>query len=178
DADVGLLALITSRKIMRHMKNLNSLLLSLFLTTTLTTSCRAKTNEIREGSNKLPAATDASTISPTSNMTAPRSGHTATLLPNGQVLIAGGMERNGIFFRSAELYDPITGRFSAASRDMSTQRVGHSATLLPNGKVFIAGGWGNEGVLASAELYDPNTGVFTATGKMSVARGDFTATLL
>jgi hypothetical protein len=178
DADVGLLALITSRKIMRHMKNLNSLLLSLFLTTTLTTSCRAKTNEIREGSNKLPAATDASTISPTSNMTAPRSGHTATLLPNGQVLIAGGMERNGVLFNSAELYDPTTGRFTAAARSMNTQRVGHSATLLPSGRVLIAGGWSREGVLASAELYEPRTGVFTSTGAMSSARGDFTATLL
>ncbi|MDQ6652278.1 MAG: kelch-like protein, partial [Acidobacteriota bacterium] len=82
------------------------------------------------------------------------------------------------FFRSAELYDPMTGRFTAANRNMSTQRVGHSATLLPSGKVLIAGGWSSEGLLASAELYDPSTGVFTLTGQMSSARGDFTATLL
>lgn len=163
---------------MRNMKNLNALLVSFFMVTTLTSSCKGNTHERTEGSDNPAAATDASAISPTSNMTAPRSGHTATLLPNGQVLIAGGMERNGVFFNGAELYDPMTGRFTAADKNMGTQRVGHSATLLPNGKVLIAGGWGNEGVLASAELYDPKTGVFTATGNMSVARGDFTATLL
>jgi Galactose oxidase, central domain len=160
------------------MKNLNALLVSFFMATTLTSSCKGNTHERSEGGDNPPAATVTSAISPTSNMTAPRSGHTATLLPNGEVLIAGGMERNGIFFRSAELYDPMTERFSATSGDMSTHRAGHSATLLPNGKVLIAGGWGNEGVLASADLYDPKTGVFTATGNMSVARGDFTATLL
>ena len=163
---------------MRDMKNLNALLMSLLMTTMLTASCKANTHQVSDGSNQPLPANDASTISPTSSMTAPRSGHTATLLPNGQVLIAGGMERNGVFFQSAELYDPTAGRFTVANRNMSTPRVGHTATLLPSGKVLIAGGWGSEGVLASAELYDPNTGVFTPTGKMSVARGDFTATLL
>lgn len=160
---------------MRH--NLNALLVSLFMAT-VTSNCKGNVHEISEVSNNPPTATEKSAISPTGDMTSPRSGHTATLLPNGQVLIAGGMERNGVFFNSAELYDPTTGRFTAASQKMSTQRVGHSATLLPNGRVLIAGGWGGEGLLASAELYDPGTGVFTSTGKMSSARGDFTATLL
>ena len=163
---------------MRNMKNLSSLLVSLFLGTMLTGSCKGSTFEISEGNSKSLTANDTGPISPTNNMTTPRSGHTAILLPNGQVLIAGGMERNGIYFSSAELYDPMTGKFTAANRNMSTKRVGHSATLLPGGKVLIAGGWSGEGVLASAELYDSNSGVFTPTGNMSVARGDFTATLL
>jgi hypothetical protein len=161
---------------MPHMKKLSSLLLSLFVT--MLTSCQAKPHEISEGINKPPAATDASGIFPTSNMIAPRSGHTATLLPDGQVLIAGGMERNGVFFRSAELYDPSAASFTAAKQNMSTQRAGHTATLLTSGRVLIAGGWSSQGVLASAELYDPKTGMFTLTGSMSSARGDFTATLL
>jgi hypothetical protein len=163
---------------MQHMKHPKALLLSLLMATLLASSCNGSTHELSEASNNPLAATDASTISPTGNMTAPRSGHTATLLPNGQVLIAGGMERNGVFFRSAELYDPMSARFAAASRNMSTQRVGHSATLLASGRVLIAGGWSSEGLLASAELYDPKTELFTPTGSMSVARGDFSATLL
>ncbi|HXL79282.1 MAG TPA: kelch repeat-containing protein [Pyrinomonadaceae bacterium] len=160
------------------MKHPKALLVSLIIATTLTSSCKGSTHESSEPTNNPLAATDASTISPTSNMTAARSGHTATLLPNGQVLIAGGMERNGVLFRSAELYDPTTGRFTAANQSMNTQRVGHSATPLRNGKVLIAGGWSSQGLLATAELYDPGAGVFTPTGSMSVARGDFTATLL
>src|SRR5229473_4959028 len=115
---------------MRYMKSLNALLMSLFMATTLTTSCKGNTNDRSELRDTPLATNDASTISATGNMNAPRSGHTATLLPNGQVLIAGGMERNGVFYSSAELYDPGSGKFNLTKGNMTTQRVGHIAVLL------------------------------------------------
>ena len=106
----------------------------------------------------------------TGDLTTPRLLHTATLLPNGQVLVAGGES-----LASAELYDPPTGMWTAAD-SMANARFDHTATLLPNGQVLVAGG-GFSG-LASAELYDPATGVWTATGSMAIARVSHTATLL
>lgn len=112
-----------------------------------------------------------------SPMLSPRSGHTATLLPNGKVLIAGGMRRNQDFYKSAELYDPATGKFQPAG-EMSVGRVGHIAVLLRTGRVLIAGGWVGGGGTDSAELYDPATGKFTVIAKMTRRRGRPTATLL
>ena len=106
------------------------------------------------------------------SMNSARSGHTATLLPNGTVLLAGG---NGAP-SSAELYDPAAGTFSPAG-SMVAARSGHTATLLPNGKVLMVGG-SNGGALSSVELYDPTAGTFSATGSMSAARYSHTATLL
>src|SRR5215475_10541282 len=79
-------------------------------------------------------------VSPASPMLEPRSGHSATLLQDGRVLIVGGMRRNQDFYRSAELYDPATGNFHSTG-DMKIARVGHAAVLLPSGKVLILGGW-------------------------------------
>ena len=157
--------------------------------------------------------------SATGSMATPRYWHTATLLPNGKVLVAGGTESRGTGHRvaSAELYDPATGTWSAtgshglaradhtatllpngkvlvaggdaavlAPRHGGGVRPGHghlehhrlhgyralrhTATLLPNGKVLVAGGSAADSSLASAELYDPATGTWSATGSMATAR--------
>ena len=118
------------------------------------------------------------TLVPTGNTTTARFSHTATILPNGKVLIAGGMEQNGVWLDSAELYDPARGRFSAIGK-MSVRRAGATATLLPTGKVLIAGGNDGSGKsLASAEIYDPDTNTFSATGNLSFPRAHAIAVLL
>jgi len=116
------------------------------------------------------------TFTPTGSMITSRTGYTATLLPNGKVLIAGGGYPSPTVLASAELYDPASGIFTPTG-DMTTGRAGHTATLLPNGKVLIAGGSTNTSALASAELYDPSTDKFSATGNMAHAGGG-TAVLL
>jgi hypothetical protein len=100
--------------------------------------------------------------------------HTATLLPDGKVLVAGGGTA------SAELFDPSTGLFTLTGR-MMRPRTGHSATLMPNGKVLIAGGEtdpNNYPASGTAELYDPATGTFSPTGVMLQAQWSNSATLL
>ena len=107
-----------------------------------------------------------------------RAGHTATLLPSGKVLVAGGTDGNGYASKTAELYDPQTGAFSSTG-DMSMRRSAHTATLLASGKVLIAGGIDPSGkATAEAEIYDPGTGTFSLTGSMTAASAGHTATLL
>ena len=114
----------------------------------------------------------------TGSLTTARFYHTATLLPNGKVVVAGGQDYSSSnALASAELYDPASGTWTATGR-LATARAYHTATLLPNGKVLVAGGAGNSGILTSAELYDPASGTWTATGSLAAARYGHTATLL
>ncbi len=111
----------------------------------------------------------------TGSLNIARSSHTATLLPDGHLLIAGGSNTNPL--TSAELCDTATGT-STATGSLHTARWGHTATLLPGGKVLVTGGFGETNFLNSAEVYEPATGLWTVAASMHTARYGQTATLL
>ena len=136
------------------------------------------------------------TFSPTGSMRSPREFHTATLLEDGRVLVAGGLTgpaakvAGGVTLASvqtvdtttalasAEIYDPATGTFSKAG-SMGTGRLSHTATRLADGRVLVTGA-GSEGLASttSAEVYDPATDQWSPTGSMAKGRSLHTATLL
>jgi hypothetical protein len=122
-------------------------------------------------STAMPQAAAARTWTITGSLVTGRYGHTATLLPNGRVLVAGG--RGAL--ASAELYNPATGTWSETGV-LNNGRANHTATLLLNGKVLVAGG----GSLI-AEIYDPAGtpgGTWSTTGSLQTGREFHTATLL
>jgi hypothetical protein len=108
----------------------------------------------------------------------PRANHTATLLADGQVLIAGGGAVDGNELNIAERYDPAIGTFSTVPSRMVFPRSAHTATTLRNGKVLLAGGLVSSQPVAAAEIFDPTSGAFTPTGSLLGARSSHTATLL
>ena len=120
------------------------------------------------------------TFKATGNMITPRFDHTATLLPNGKVLIAGGyimcsFPASGpcLGTNTAELYDPVTGTFSATGSMTMTNPTG--GILLPDGRVFFVRG---DGILPSVELYDPVTGNFNMVDITGILTGVYFASPL
>ncbi|HJV33785.1 Kelch repeat-containing protein, partial [Geomonas sp.] len=131
------------------------------------------------------------TFTATGSMTTARWMHTATLLGNGKVLVAGGTADQGpgvegdTALASAEIFDPATGKFSPVTQPMAEARYFHSATLLRNGTVLLAGGQGTGGqILSETELFNPVTNTFAVSGSMMVdpasdtGRWQHTATIL
>ena len=116
------------------------------------------------------------TWSATGSMVAARAQHTATLLPSGKVLVAGGISGSDIV-ASAEIYDPATGKWSPAGNMPNGRRFAQAA-LLTTGKVLVAGGQNYSATLAAADVYDPATNRWSATGRMSTPRLYFVATTL
>jgi hypothetical protein len=115
----------------------------------------------------------------TGTMAQARSGHTATLLPDGRVLVAGGAAPETVpypRFSSTEIYDPASGTWTDGP-PMLRARDSHSATLLPSGMVLVAGGHARDR-LGSAELYDPGAGAWVETAALPEAFGGHGATLL
>lgn len=116
----------------------------------------------------------------------PRSNHSATLLADGRVLVAGGGTSNpdgsaGGLLDTAEIFDPASLTWTPTGR-MLDARLGHAAVRLGDGKVLVVGGVFDPMVFGSmrgsAELYDPASGSWSATGGLLLPRSDFTATLL
>lgn len=127
-------------------------------------------------SNTAPVTIVPVGFAPLSDMEIARYGHTATLLLDGRVLVAGGTTDTT---HSAELFDPASSSFNSTGSGMVHVRSGHCAALLLNGKVLIAGGNDSSGNLfTTAELFDPATESFSATGELNQARKFATATLL
>ncbi|MGH9901978.1 MAG: kelch repeat-containing protein, partial [Pyrinomonadaceae bacterium] len=113
---------------------------------------------------------------PTGGTSTVRYKHSATLLPDGRVIVVGGSDARmwGGRYATAEIYDPAKGTFSPTG-NMSTARykIRDAVVLLPNGKLLVAGGG------ARAEVYDPATGVFgLVRGGSGVSRYYATATPL
>lgn len=125
---------------------------------------------------------ESGTWTPTGAMAAGRYAHTATLLPSGKVLVAGGFSWSEglnmpLSTPTAELYDPENGSWSRTG-PMSRGRAGHQATLLADGRVLVTGGALEYAPNATAEVYDPEKGVWLPIASMGTARGGHSATLL
>lgn len=109
-----------------------------------------------------------------------RAAHSASLLKDGRVLIAGGCVATGCeegITNTALLFNPKTDRFTSTS-NLREARVGHREVPLLDGSILIIGGWARDGATASIEHFDPTTGRFSVHGQLLDARDGFSATPL
>jgi hypothetical protein len=113
----------------------------------------------------------------TGDMLSARTDHTASLLPDGRVLVAGGIDDRSRALDSTEMYDLSRGLWTGAGT-MAAHRAGHTATVLADGRVLLVGGWDDRGAVAMAELYDPSPNAWERTGDLHEGRYEHTATLL
>ncbi len=155
------------------MKRLRGLSVALFVPLALTEPIRCVNNVV--------APISPGTLTQTGSLGVIRATHTATLLSNGKVLIAGGCAiqscEGGPMSSSTELYDPDSRRFTQGPRMNAERAGGHIATALADGRVLIAGGW-ERTPTTLAELYDPSTNRFVAAPSLRTGRSDATASLL
>src|SRR5947207_4285684 len=100
------------------------------------------------------SASSSEQVQPLAGLAVPRTGHVATALSDGRVLITGGRDSAGNLVAASEIFDPET-QTSSASATLHTARVDHTATVLADGRVLVAGGTGDSGPLMSAEIFDP-----------------------
>jgi hypothetical protein len=112
------------------------------------------------------------------NLPGPRAYHTATTLPNGTILIAGGQDVSTDTLNTSLIFDPNALTFSTTS-PLNVTRAKQTATLLPNGNVLVAGGFNfSTGTLSSCEIYNSTGSAWTVTGSMNYSRQYHTATIL
>jgi hypothetical protein len=115
--------------------------------------------------------------SPTASMRVARRDHVAALLPDGRVLVAGGIDGDGATLADAEIYDPATGAWS----DAAPMPEGHRAArvvALADGRVLVSGGQRDTTPIAASALYDPRSEVWTSGGAMTQARHGHAAVVL
>jgi len=141
------------------------------------------------GNFMQPVATDTTEIydpltqafTPGPLLSNPRTGHSATLLSDGRVLLAGGLDGTSIATATVDIFDPATGGITAAA-PMLTARSTHRATLLDDGRVLVTGGFADwsapltnfvarlNTAIQSAEIYDPVTNLWTPLPDMASRR--------
>ena len=129
-----------------------------------------------------PGSALAGAWSRTGPLVTPRDSHTATLLNDGQVMVAGGFNRTpeaSTYLASSELYNPVSGSWSNTAGPLKNPRAGHTATLLNTAQVLVVGGRNSSTYLSSSELYNPDLKFWRYTlGALSTPRTGHTATLL
>ena len=129
----------------------------------------------RGDSPRSPATAEQS-IRRVATLRAARAAHTATALPSGCILLAGGMTEGGGSLASVERFDPRDNSIHQVG-SLAVPRAGHTATLLPDGRVLVSGGYNGE-YLSSIEVFDTSTNQFHAAGSLVEPRSGHTATLL